>query len=293
VTTETLDTLMVSFIEERQYCKNVTPATIEYYHKVWKNCRPLLPETAEELNRVVLMKLVKGLSTRGGINTVTVNIYLRGLNAFLKWLHADRALTPTLLRISLLKTEKKVMSVFSETHVDALLRYKPHHLWEKRALAIATLLIDTGARINEALTLDKENLDLPNLLVKFYGKGRKERIVPISPECRKIIYQWMKHQPHPLVFATSTGTVMSHTNSSRDFKKLCKNAGVRGVRCNWHTLRHTFGTNYISRGGDVFRLQHSLGHSDLSVTRKYVHVQTKDLSSVHSQLSLVASSGKR
>ena len=282
----TLDMLMTKFIEDRMYCKNVTPATIEYYHKVWKNWHPHLPQTIEGLNRPVLKDALKGLTNRGGLSPVTINIYLRGLNAFLKWLHLEGH-TPTLLHLAQIRTEKKAMVVFSEDQVRRVVEYRPKHLWAKRAHALTIFIIDTGARINEALTLTRDQLDLDNMLVLLKGKGRKERIVPISPECRKVVWQWMKTHQHHLVFATSTGTAMSHTNSSRDFKKLCTSLRIEGVRCSWHTLRHTFATHYIKRGGDVFRLKQSLGHSSLAVTQRYVTISTDDLSSVHNRLSLI------
>jgi integrase/recombinase XerD len=289
--TNALDRLMTKFIEERKYLKNVTPATIEYYHGVWNTWRPYLPQDPSQLTKAAVSHALMEVMKKGTLNTISVNTYRRGLNAFLKWMHLEEHIG-VFLNVPALKEEKKVLQVFNADQVNELMRYRPQPMWAKRAQAVAILLLDTGLRINEALTLEKTALDLDNLLVRVMGKGRKERVVPISPECRRVMYQWLKLQPFELVFATSTGTVPSHTNSLRDFKKLCKKVGIVGVRCSWHTLRHTFATHYIRRGGDVFRLKQSLGHTTLAVTQRYVTISTADLSEVHSKMSLVAASSK-
>jgi integrase/recombinase XerD len=290
VTTTTED-LMKQFIEERQYCKNVTRSTIEYYWKVWRNWQPYLPVNCEDITKPALVKALKGLTDKGTLCPTSINIYLRGLNAFLKWLFIEGHL-PKHIRLSLLKTEKKITQVFTEDAVRHIMAYKPKSQWAKRIQAMTVLIVDVGARINEVLTLTRSQVNLENRLVLLKGKGRKERLVPISPECRKFLYVWMRSHEHDLIFATKTGTQMSHTNSSRDFKKLCEAVGIKGVRCNWHTLRHTFATHYLRKGGDLLRLQASLGHSQLSMTQRYVHIATADLAAVHDGLSLVGTANR-
>lgn len=292
MTTQNTAALWDSFLDERRFMKNVTPATLAYYHGVQRVWLPLLPETVADLSKPTLLQGIKSQLEGGKLSAISINTYLRGLNAFLKWLHTE-AYIPKPLKVPALKTEQKIKPVFSEEQVRTVFFHKPHEMWERRVQALAVLLLDTGLRINEALTLTRDNLNLDSLCVKVMGKGRKERIIPISPECRKVLWQWLRHQPHELVFATTNGTKLSHTNSSRDFRKLCRKLKIVGVGCGWHNLRHTFATHYIDRGGDVFRLQSSLGHSQLAVTQKYVSINVKMLASVHSQLSLVSAVGRK
>ena len=74
----------------------------------------------------------------------------------------------------------------------------------------------------------------------------------------------------------------------RDVKRLCLALGFTPPAQTLHCFRHTFGANYVRRGGDIVRLQKVLGHSALETTRRYVNLQTSDLSAVHERISLLA-----
>jgi integrase/recombinase XerD len=95
-----------------------------------------------------------------------------------------------------------------------------------------------------------------------------------------------------LLFFAGQGERMVQRNALRDFKTLCKHCGVIGVRCSFHTARHSFAVAYLRNGGDVFRLQRILGHSKLEMTRRYVNLKTEDLQAVHQRLSLLAQASR-
>jgi integrase/recombinase XerD len=169
-----------------------------------------------------------------------------------------------------------------------MLAWKPRTPGERRLHALISMLLDTGIRIEEALSLKGECVDLENLLITVYGKGQKERVIPMSFELRKVLHRWLLGHQFPLVFPTRQGAHMTQRNVLRDFKVVAKRLGISNVRVSFHTLRHTFAVNYIRDGGDVFRLQRILGHSTLEMTRRYVNLQTEDLSAVHNRLSPLA-----
>jgi integrase/recombinase XerD len=192
------------------------------------------------------------------------------------------------MRIPRLTEEKKILATVVTSDVDRLLRWKPKSHCGQRVHAFTCLLLDTGIRADEALSLRRGDVDLDNLLIKVKGKGRKDRVVPMSLELRRILFRWMTKQTFDLVFPTRNGTKQTQRNALRDFKLMGKAVGITGVRFSFHTMRHTFAVNYIRNGGDVFRLQRILGHSSLEMTRRYVNLQTEDLSAVHEKLSLLA-----
>jgi integrase/recombinase XerD len=97
------------------------------------------------------------------------------------------------------------------------------------------------------------------------------------------------HQRSDFVFSTSHGTRQTYRNAVRTLKAVGGKIGAPTIR--FHLLRHTFATAYIRSGGNVALLRKILGHSSISTTMIYEHLQTEDLKSVHHQHSLLALNG--
>jgi integrase/recombinase XerD len=150
------------------------------------------------------------------------------------------------------------------------------------------LAIDTGCRIDELLTVKRANVDMENLLITVKGKGSKERTIPISLECRKVIYKFLQRHEFDFVFPTRHGGKVYYRSALDQLKKLCREQGVNGVRTSWHTLRHGFALNHVRQGGDVFSLQRMMGHSSLEITRRYVNMNEEDLKLVHRKTSMLS-----
>lgn len=175
------------------------------------------------------------------------------------------------------KEEQTVIETFSDKQLEAIVSYKPKNKAQARLHALLLTAIDTGCRIEELLTLTRSNVDFDSLVLKVIGKGRKESIVPFSIELRKSLFKLLKSHDFELVFCTGQGGALNYNNMLRDFKLLAKKLGISGVRVSWHTLRHTFAVNYVRGGGNLFYLQHQLGHTDLNMTKRYVNLQTTDI----------------
>src|SRR5205823_14841508 len=133
---------------------------------------------------------------------------------------------------------------FSPSDVQRLLKYKPQPKHRRTYLLMLTLL-DAGLRINEALSLQKDNVDFDNLLFLVRGKGSKERRVPFSMELRKHLWRYLADHAHSLVFCTREGRKLMHRNVLRDVKVMCINAGVNPPRRLLHSFRHTFALTYL------------------------------------------------
>jgi integrase/recombinase XerD len=102
------------------------------------------------------------------------------------------------------------------------------------------------------------------------GKGNRERLVPISLECRKRLYVMLKGATADPVFPTYSGLRLTTRNAYRDIKALCGAAGVTGAHVHPHTFRHCFAVTYIRRGGDIYRLSRLLGHASITTTQRYL-----------------------
>jgi integrase/recombinase XerD len=162
--------------------------------------------------------------------------------------------------------------------------------YERRLHLLTLLLLDTGCRITEALTLRVADVDMENMLITFDGKGRKQRIVPFSFTLRKALHRFsvdFNRKPDSLLFATMDETRVRRMTALRGVKLLCERLGFTPPARTLHAFRHTFSVNYLRRGGSVFHLQKCLGHSSLEMTRRYANLVTADLQAVHERVSLL------
>jgi site-specific recombinase XerD len=113
-------------------------------------------------------------------------------------------------------------------------------------------------------------VDFDNMLLKVKGKDNKLRLVPNSPECRKVLFRAANRHEFDLIFATRNGTLVTPRNFLRDFKLLGGKRAILGVRLSPHTLRHTFAINFLQSGGDIYMLSRILGHSSVKTTEVYL-----------------------
>ena len=275
------------FIRERQILHSVTAATVEWYRR----CLRWLPSetpTQSDLKDVVL-HLREHELTESGCNTV-----IRCINAYLHWASgAERKCGAgcTHPHIARLREPKQVMPTFNEAQIKKLVAWKPKSNGNRRLHLLILTMLDTGCRVSEALTLRVSDIDFDNLLVKLDGKGRKQRLVPISGELRKALYRHIaerQFEAHDLVFATHTGTLWSRRNVLRGVKQVCRSMGFEPPARTVHAFRHTFAVNYLRRGGSVFHLQKTLGHTTLEMSRRYSNLDTSDLQAAHERLSLLS-----
>jgi integrase/recombinase XerD len=104
------------------------------------------------------------------------------------------------------------------------------------------LLADTGLRVNEALTLERSDIDFDNLLLSVVGKGSKNRIVPFSVEMRKILVKFMSCHKFDLVFCNRYGGKLRYDNMRRDFNTIIEKLGITGFEGCFHAFRRFFAT---------------------------------------------------
>jgi integrase/recombinase XerD len=263
------------FIQERIYLQNVSPRTVDWYRQTfkWLERYPLTTEGLKEL--VVAMR-------QAGLQAISCNSRIRCVNAYLKWAGLP-------LSVPKLREESKVMPTYTEEQLKRVIDFRSKTPSEKRLHTLILVLIDSGLRIEEALSLKRSDVNLDQMLMTVKGKGGKERVVPFSFELRKALWKFTsKQNPNcDVLFATRDGRKLQRRNVLRDFKLLCRKLGFEPVKRSIHALRHTFAVNYLRHGGSVFHLQKALGHSSLEMTRKYANLLTDDLQQMQHQVSLM------
>lgn len=149
--------------------------------------------------------------------------------------------------------------------------------------AVLELLYGSGLRVSEVCGLRPEDLDLARRRVTVWGKGDKQRVVPLSAPAVDALDQWLGHgrrvlatasSPSDAVFLNQKGTRLG----TRDVRRLLDRRAPSPTHP--HALRHTFATHLLDGGADLRAVQELLGHSDLSTTQHYTHVSKERLRTV-------------
>jgi integrase/recombinase XerD len=159
-----------------------------------------------------------------------------------------------------------------------------------RDRALMMLMLDSGLRVSEALSLEANRIDWMNCVLTVMGKGRKERSVPFSTRTCQALLEYARERgkssaKSPQFFLGRTGKPLDRCKVRQRMKRCARQAGIEGVRVSPHTLRHTFAVMYVRNGGDAFSLQQILGHSTLEMTRRYVNFARQDVAAQHRKFS--------
>jgi len=262
------------FLKERRYLKNVSPRTIEWYEQSFRWLAIANPTQADITDLVVKMR-------EAGLSPTSCNARLRAIAAYLNW-------SGSTVRVQKLKEPIRVLPMFKIEDIAKLAKWKPQTAFLRRVQLLTLMMVDTGCRISELLTLTWDSVDFDNCLVTVLGKGDKQRIIPFSIELRRYLYKFKQSSQFRLVFATNVGTAMQIRNVHRAVGNACKQLGIEAPVRKLHAFRHTFATTYIKRGGSVFHLQQALGHTSITMSQRYCHLSTADLQAVHQRVSLLS-----
>lgn len=277
-----IDKLFDEFIRERTFIHNLAPRTLGYYKQMYSFWRAV-----EAFNGLSKASLQEGLIKfrERGVSPGALNTYIRGVNTFLKWLHTEHGYADYSMQF--LRTPRRIMHSVKDEDVKRFMNWKPKTYGDRRLKVLTLTILDTGLRIDEALSLTRPNLDFDNLLLTVIGKGDKERIIPFSVELRKTLYKFANSHQFDLIFCTAQGGKVTYCNALRDFTIMYKSLGIDLKGSAFHALRRTFATNFVRGGGNPFVLQRILGHASITQTQEYVKLVTDDLSLEHKRTSVL------
>ena len=159
-----------------------------------------------------------------------------------------------------------------------------------RDKAMLELLYSSGLRLSELVSLDKENIDIAERLVRVTGKGNKTRIIPVGSQAMQALTQWLTirtdwfkadlPEHHSAVFLSNRGKRISHRNVQERVKYWARKQGLDGS-LHPHQFRHSFASHVLQSSGDLRAVQELLGHADISTTQIYTHLDFQHLASVY------------
>jgi site-specific recombinase XerD len=150
-------TLFKQFLDERRFLHNVTPSTIEWYETAFNALQRTAGQPAPLITKSSLQNFVVALRQRN-VKPVSVNTYIKALNAFCRWLQAEGH-HPDRIELGLLKLEKRLVLTLTDDQMTTLLTRKPKGFEPSRLHSLICFVLDTGVRIDEALTLRVVDID--------------------------------------------------------------------------------------------------------------------------------------
>ena len=182
------------------------------------------------------------------------------------------------------KFYKKLPKVLTIDEVDKLLDIELNTPFDYRNKAMLELMYATGLRVSELINLTPLNIDLDKKLVRCYGKGNKERIVPMGDTACKYLKIYLEEYRDALVKKTLCDNLFLNNHGNKItrqgvFKNLKIIANKQGITDDItpHMLRHSFATHLLNNGADLRSIQLMLGHENISTTGIYTNVSTEKI----------------
>ncbi|WP_116964599.1 tyrosine recombinase XerC [Fastidiosibacter lacustris] len=184
------------------------------------------------------------------------------------------------------KAAKKLPKTLDVDQMQTLLNYQPDDSLEIRDLAMLECVYSSGLRLSELIALSFLQLDLSRRLIRIIGKGNKERIVPLGEKALLALNRWVivratLNCDHDYIFTTLQGVPISARNVQKRFEKFAKQHAPKHIHP--HMLRHAFASHLLESSKDLVAVQSLLGHSDISTTQIYTHLDFQQLANVYDQ----------
>ena len=224
------------------------------------------------------------------ISSSTQSRVLTCLNSFYQFLLANNLInTDPTEQLSYPKLEKKLPVFLNIQEVEKLLEApNSSSLFGQRDRAMLELLYSCGLRVSELINLSYHNINIKEEFIRIHGKGNKERILPMGEIAIDYLTAYelnsrpilLKNGQSDSYFLSNRGKAMSRQNFFYIIKAYATQAGI-DKPLSPHSLRHAFATHLVQKGADLRSVQLMLGHSDISSTQLYTHIQNAQLKAQH------------
>lgn len=278
--------------------QGMSERTISDYQRTFKSFQNVMDGDTLDLE-LLKEKLLLFFSARSNKSPATYNVPYANLTAFFTWAVKEQFLESNpvkLLGLKKKRDEGRMRHLEEDTTIKLLNIIDITTYAGLRDYAIILLTLDTGIRPKEALSLKDNDLELNNKMLTIrreIAKTRRTRILPLSHQTVEVLKRIQLIKPPDwdnYVFTTVEGYQMT---VDRWQKRLKEYSLKIGSNVSPYDLRHTFAIMFLKNGGNVFSLQHEMGHADLSMTKRYVNLTQKDLQEQHTLASPVNKFVKR
>ncbi len=283
-----LDNHIENFIDYLRFERLLTQNTIESYNRDLKKYLYYLKDRGisdpEDVNHEEILKFLEQLyNTQSDSSVSRILSTLRSFYKFL--LRTDRIKKNPFSKIKNPKLPIKEISVLSQDEINKFLEGIPSSTrLQMRDRAMIELLYSCGVRVSEIINLRVSDIDMDEDLIRFIGKGNKERIVPVSETAKKYLAGYMnaarfgieREKKSDFVFLNKNGSKLSRQGFWKILKKYSKKSDSK-KNLYPHIFRHSFATHMLEEGADLRIVQELLGHSSISTTEIYTNLDKKHI----------------
>lgn len=286
-----LDRYIEKFIRYLEIEKNASVHTVKNYSVDLRSLKGFLNQTpVDKIDYLALrgyLACLKELS----LSKVSIARKIASIRSFFKFLCREGILkTNPASSLSTPKRDKPLPKFLDENEVIRLIEApeggSPASLRDR---AILEILYSTGIRVSELVGLNINNVDQIGGVMKVYGKGKKERLVPVGDSALKAIRRYIDGERYKenrgvdtygALLRNSRGARITDRSVRRIINKYILKASIQ-QKVSPHTLRHSFATHLLNRGADLRSVQELLGHANLSTTQIYTHITTERLKAAY------------
>lgn len=284
------------FLEHLRYERNLSALTQKSYQRDLHQLYTLLNidnESSIDLNTVTIVDIRRSIAAMHskGLSAKSIARALSAWRHFFQWLcdYHSFSSNPT-QGIKAPKAAKSLPSALSTDQAVSLMQIEGKDLLSTRDRAIFELFYSSGLRLSELVNITLEKLDLNAGEVTVIGKGEKTRVVPMGSKAIQAILKWLdlrqtlsiKADASDYVFLSQRGTKLSPRTVQARFKHWASKLGIN-TELHPHLLRHSFATHVLQSSSDLRAVQEMLGHTNISTTQVYTHLDFQHLAKTYDQ----------